>query len=112
MSSRQQALCLLHRRTLEQRAELTMGPTILGCRGLREPSKQSRRGSDVLACPSEVWEGSIVLDDPSVHITSHGMCAPTVSMVLDLSIELHAFLLKLESRFLKLLVLGLQLLHP
>ena len=40
------------------------------------------------------------------------MCAPTVSMVLDLSIKLHAFLLELESCFLELLVLGLQLLHP
>ena len=80
-----------------------MGPTILRCRELWKPSEQGHHGSDVLACPGEVWEGFVVLDDPSVHITSHGMCAPTVSMVLDLSIELHAFLLKLESRFLKLL---------
>ena len=34
-----------------------------------------------------------------------------MSVVLDLSIELHVFLLELESCFLKLLVLGLQLLH-
>ena len=33
-------------------------------------------------------------------------------MALDLSIELRTFLLELESRFLELLVLGLQLLHP
>ena len=38
--------------------------------------------------------------------------APTVSGSLDLLIELHAFLLELESCFLELLVLGLQLLHP
>ena len=39
-SPRQRALRLLHRRTLEQRADLMMGPTILGCNGLREPSEQ------------------------------------------------------------------------
>ena len=38
--------------------------------------------------------------------------APTISMALDLSLELHVFMLKLESCFLELLVLGLQLLHP
>ena len=36
----------------------------------------------------------------------------TVSVVLDLSLELRAFLLELQSCFLQLLVLGLQLLHP
>jgi len=39
-------------------------------------------------------------------------CATTVSMALDLSIELCAFLLELESCLLKLLVPGLQLLYP
>ena len=34
VSSRQRALCLLHHRTLEQRVNLTVGPMILGCRGL------------------------------------------------------------------------------
>ena len=38
--------------------------------------------------------------------------APTVSVALDLPIELRALLLELESRFLELLMLGLQLLHP
>ena len=38
--------------------------------------------------------------------------APTVSVALDLSIELRALLLVLESHFLKPLVPGLQLLHP
>ena len=33
-------------------------------------------------------------------------------MALDLSIELHAFLLELESHFLELLVSGFQLLYP
>ena len=37
---------------------------------------------------------------------------PAISMVLDLLLELRAVLLELESRFLELLVLGLQLLHP
>ena len=34
------------------------------------------------------------------------------SSVLDLPIKLHVLLLELESRFLKLLVSGFQLLHP
>ena len=38
--------------------------------------------------------------------------APTIFVALDLSLELHAFLLEMESRFLELLVLGLQLLYP
>ena len=57
-------------------------------------------------------EHFIILDDPSVHIMGHGMRTPTVFMALDLSLELHAFLLKLESHFLDLLVLGLQQHHP
>ena len=84
-----------------------MGPTILGCRGLRKPLEQGRHGSDVLACPSEVWEGFVVLDDPLIHVAVHDARTPTVSMALDLSIELRAFLLELESCFLKLLVPGL-----
>ena len=48
-----------------------------------------------------------------LRFTSQAMaCAPTVSMVLDLLIELRAFLLELESCFLELSVSGLQLLHP
>ena len=97
---------------LEQRANLTMGPMILECRGPWKPLEQGCHSSIVLACPSEVWEGFIVLNDPSVHVMGHGACTPTVSVVLNLSIELRVFLLELESRFLELLVLGLQLLHP
>ena len=84
-----------------------MGPTILGRRGPRKPSEQGCRSSDVLACPGEVWEGFVVLDDPLVHVTGHGTCTPTVSVSLDLSLELRAFLLELESCFLELLVPGL-----
>ena len=91
---------------------LAMGPMILGHRRPRKPTEQGCRSSDVLACPDEVWEGFIVLDDPPVHVMGHDARAPTVSMALDLSIELRTFLLKLESCFLELLVLGLQLLHP
>ena len=80
-----------------------MGPMILGCRGLREPSEQGRHGSDVLACPSEVWEGSIVFNDPPIHIMGHGARMPTLSTAL----ELYALLLKLKSCILELLVL-----HP
>ena len=59
-----------------------------------------------------MWEGFINLDDPLVHVTGHGTCMPTISMALDLLIELCAFLLELGSRFLELLVPGLQLLYP
>ena len=52
----------------------------------------------------EVWEGSIIFDDPPVHIVGHGACTSTVSAVLDLSLELYALLLKLESCILELLV--------
>ena len=89
-----------------------MGPTILGRRGPRKPSEQGHRDSDVLACPGEVWEGFIVLDDPLVHVMGHNVRTPTVSMALDLSLELRAFLLELESCFFELLVLRPQLLYP
>ena len=59
-----------------------------------------------------MWEGFIILDDPPVHVMIHGACTPTVSVALDLSLELCVFLLELESCFLELLVLGLQLLYP
>ena len=83
-----------------------MGPTLIGRRGPRKPTEQGRRSSDVLARPDEVWEGFIILDDPSVYVAGHGVCAPTVSMVLNILIKLCAFLLKLESRILDLLVSG------
>ena len=84
-----------------------MGPMILGRHGPREPPEQGRRSSNVLACPGEVWERFIVLDDPLVHVAGYGARAPTISMALDLLFVLHAFLLELESRFLELLVPGL-----
>ena len=69
--------------------------------------EQGHRSSDVLACPDEVWEGFIILDDPLIHIAGHGARAPTVSMALHLSIEFRMFLLELESRFLDLLMSSL-----
>ena len=89
-----------------------MDPMILGHRGPRKPKEKGHHSSDVLACPGEVWEGFIVLDDPPVHVAGHNARTPTVSMALDLLLELHAFLLELESCFLELLVPSLQLLHP
>jgi len=83
-----------------------MGPTIVERRGSRELPEQGHRSSDVLACPGEVWERFIVLDDPLVHVAGHGACASTVSMALDLLIKLYAFLLELESRFLDLSMSG------
>ena len=73
--------------------------------------EQGRRGGDVLAHPGKAREGFVIGDDPSVHIMGHGACASTVFVVLDLPIELHAFLLEVESCFLDLSVLSFQLLH-
>ena len=84
---------------------------ILGRRGPRKPLEQGRCGGDVLASPGEVWEGFIILNDPPVHVTSHDACTPTVSMALDLSLELRAFLLELESCFFELLVSRPQLFY-
>ena len=84
-SLRQRALGLLCHGMLEQRANLMVGPTILVHRGPRKPMEQGHRSSDVLACPGEVWEGFVVLDDPLVHVVGHGARTPTVSMVLELS---------------------------
>ena len=89
-----------------------MGQTIFGRHGPRNPLEQGGRSSDVLARSGEVRECFIVIDDLSVHVAGHGACTPTVSVALDLSIELRAFLLELESCFLELLVPGLQLLYP
>ena len=58
--------------------------------------EQGRRSGDVLACPGQAREGFIIGDDPWVQVMGHGACAPTVSVVLDFLIELHAFLLELE----------------
>ena len=90
---------------------LTMGPMILRRRRPWKPPKQGHHSSDVLASPSEVRECFIIIDDPLVHVVGHGTCTPTVSVALDLSLELRAFLLELESCFLELLVPDLQLLH-
>ena len=89
-----------------------MGPMILRCHRLQKSLEQGYHSSDVLACLGEVWEGLVILDDPLVYIVGHGMCTPTVSMALNLSLKLHAFLLELESCFFKLLVSCPELLYP
>ena len=66
--------------------------------------EQSCHSNDVLACLGEVWEGFVVLDDPPVHVAGHSAHTPTISVALDLSLELCAFLLELESCFFELLV--------
>ena len=68
--------------------------------------EQGYHNGDVLACPSEARKGFTIGDDPLVHVTGHGACAPAIFMVLDFLIELCAFLLELEPCFLYLLVLG------
>ena len=85
-----------------------MGPMILMHHGPRKYPEQGHRSSDVLACPGEVWEGFVILDDPLVHVAGHSACTPTISMALDLC----TFLLKLESCFFELLVPHPQLLYP
>ena len=70
-----------------------MVPTILGCHGLWEPSEQGCHNNDVLACLGKVWEGSIVFDDPLVHIAGHGARTPTVPSALDLLLKLYVLLL-------------------
>ena len=62
---------------------------ILERRGLWKAVKQGRRSGDVLACPSEVREGSIVGEDPLVYITGRGACAPTASTMFDLMVDLR-----------------------
>ena len=74
--------------------------------------KQGHCGGDVLACLSEVRKGFIVGDDPSVYVTGHGACAPTVSTTFDLLIDLRVLLNKLLSSFIYLPLSGSQLLHP
>ena len=74
--------------------------------------EQGRHGGNVLAHLGKARKGFIIGDHPLVYIMGHGTCAPTVSTALDLPIELHAFLHKLESCFLDLPLLGFQLLHP
>jgi hypothetical protein len=91
-SPRQRAFRLLHHRALKQRVDLTMGPTIFRCCRLREPSEQGHRGNYVLACPCEVREILVILDDPLVHVAGNGACTPTVSVVFDLTLELRALL--------------------
>ena len=49
-------------------------------------------------------EGFVILNDPPVHIAGHGVCTLMVYTVLNLSLELHVFLLELESCFFELLV--------
>ena len=57
-------------------------------------------------------KGFIVGDDPSIHITGHGTCTPTISVVFDLPIDLCVFPYMLDSGFIDLPLLGSQLLHP
>ena len=85
---------------------------ILGRCGPRKAMKQGHCGGDVLACPSEVRKGFIVGDDPSVYVTGHGACAPTISTAFDLLIDLCVLPNKLLSGFVYLLLSGSQLLHP
>jgi hypothetical protein len=40
-----------------------------------------------------VWETVVVLDNPSVHVTSPDACAPVVRATSDFTLELRALLL-------------------
>ena len=59
-----------------------------------------------------MWEDFVVLNDPPIHVVGHSTHTSTISVALDLSPELHVFLLELESCFFKLLVPRPQLLYP
>jgi len=83
-----------------------VGSTIFGRCGLWKAMEQGHCDGNVLAHPSEARKGFIIGDDPSVHVTGPGACAPTVSMAFDLPIDLHAFLHKLDFGFVDLLLLG------
>ena len=74
--------------------------------GLWKAMEQGCCGGDVLSYLSEVRKGFIIDDDPSVYITGHGACAPTLFTAFDLPIDLHVFPHKLDSGFLDLLLLG------
>ena len=89
-----------------------VGPTILGRCGLWKAMKQGHCGGNILACPSKVRKGFIIDNDPSVYVTGHGPCAPTVSTAFDLLIDLHVLPNKLLSGFVYFPLPGSQLLHP
>ena len=68
--------------------------------------EQGYGDGDVLAYPSKVRKGFIIGDDPSVYVTGHGACAPTISAAFDLPIDLRLFPHKLLSGFIDLPLLG------
>ena len=85
---------------------------ILGRRGLQKVVQQGRRCSHVLAYPSEVRESPIIGEDPPMDITGRGACVPTVSVTLDLLLDVSVFPDELLPDFIYFLLLGSQLLHP
>ena len=106
MSSGQQAFHLLCRRTLEQHAYFVVDPMILGRCGLWKSMEQGRCSGDVLACPNKMRKGFIIGDDPSVHVTGHGACAPTVSAAFNLLIDCRVLPNKVLSGLVYLPFLG------
>lgn len=50
-----------------------------------------------------------VLYDPLIDVTGDGACVPSVSAMLELTLEFHALLLNLAARVIEL---PLSLLHP
>ena len=89
-----------------------VGLMILERRVLWKAMEQRRCGGDVLARPGEARKGFIIGDDPSVYVTGHDACAPTVSAAFDLLIDLRVLPNKLLSGFVYLPLSGSQLLHP
>ena len=79
---------------------------VLGRCGLWKAMEQGRCSDDVLAWPGKARKGFIIDDDPSIHITGHGACAPTVSVAFDLPIDLRVFPNKLLSGFVDLPLSG------
>jgi hypothetical protein len=87
-SPRQRDFHLLHCRALEQRVDLALGPMIFGCCRLRESSEQGHDDNYVLASPGKVREITAILDDPLVYVAGDGTRTPTISVALNLVLEL------------------------
>jgi hypothetical protein len=72
------ALRLLHHCVLEQCVDLSLGSP--WSRALQASGALGVRPQQCyfLACPGEMQKTIIVLDDPSVHVTGHGVHTPTI----------------------------------
>jgi hypothetical protein len=111
-SPRHQALGLLLRCVLDERAQLLVSAAPLGRRFLLEPFQQGHRNSDVLACLGEARGILIIFEDPPIYIVGGSMQAPSIPTASNLSLEFGTLLFYQEVRLLELLLPLPQLLEP